>query len=554
MNSKKFNIFAFILVLVMCAVSVYFGVFSSKNQDGLSSYELAIKNGVISEKMTELEYLESLYGKNGSNVTLEDVYNAYLEAKNLTPSEFSYTEFILSYYPDKIVSDSDAVSMVQNATSTALRSTVDICYSYYMDSPIIYVSESAGMYAIDQSKKNQYAAIGVSAGSGVIYQMNDTTAYIITNYHVVYCENYSSDTNYHVYYNETTNEYFTATEGRTMAGNYILPASLTLAPLETHFLKSYGIYVYGFQSEEYEISATFVGGSADNDIAVLKVEKNASPNNKLLFNGNYKEADINIDSEISVGQTIVAVGNPLLADTSNIDSSLGVSEYVANAKRAYIDALCLTSTSGEVSNVSETAVFESIIDPGSPVNMRLIRVSAAINSGNSGGGLYDTSGRLVGIVNGKIASEDYDNVGYAISLTVACGVADQVIAQCNGTSTTTIKAVTTNSLGFSVESYPSEAEYDSNSLSWKVKNNVVIENVTGRALIAGLKNGDIISSIKVGEKVYKVNFEYDVADILLMAKTTDTKIEFNIERVENYNFNSYTISLSLTSSCFENIS
>ena len=113
---------------------------------------------------------------------------------------------------------------------------------------------------------------------------------------------------------------------------------------------------------------------------------------------------------------------------SNPSEWLGAKVYVEELKNSYVAALCLTSTDGVVSNVSEYCKFEHQLDESSYVNMRLIRVSAAINAGNSGGGLYDISGKLVGIVNGKIVSTEYDNVGFAIPVNIAARLADKIIA------------------------------------------------------------------------------------------------------------------------------
>ena len=166
--------------------------------------------------------------------------------------------------------------------------------------------------------------------------------------------------------------------------------------------------------------------------------------------------------------------------------------------------------------------------------MRLIRVSAAINSGNSGGGLYDISGRLVGIVNGKIASEDYDNVGFAIPVNIASRLADKIIAECDNSNARVyaLKGLTT-SIGLTVKNGNSNTYYDSNKNggSWVVKNNVVIDSISGTLALSGLKVGDIISAISFNDEAvkYELTQDYDFNDILLIAKTsTTTKIVLHI--------------------------
>lgn len=583
MDSKKFNIFALIMVVVMCAFSIYIGV-SNKAEDGvngengLSSYELAIKNGIISSDVSETQYLQSLYGQDGSSVTLEDVYEAYLSESGLTSEDLTYTEFILTYYPDKIVSNTDSISLVENTTQQALRSTVDICYSYYMETPIIYgyyYDDNNQNFIIDSSQSNMYVAVGVSAGSGVIYSYEDTdgdgeddVAYIVTNYHVVYCDNYSNDDSYYVYYDERNQEYFTATynesdlkTGRTTNGwvsttfNYLEASSMSEAPIYTHFLEDYGIYLYGYQSAEYRISASFVGGSAENDIAVLKVEKDKeNSNNSLIFSSNFKAADLGDSDNLNEGQSIVAVGNPLLANTSNIDSS-SVSAYVTSTESAYISALCLTSTSGEISNLSENCEFTSILDSSNTTTMRLIRVSSAINAGNSGGGLYSTDGKLVGIVNGKIESSSYDNVGYAIPINIVKNIVEQVIEQCDdeNSTTTRIQTLTNSSIGLEVKNGRSNSVYDSNSLTWELSYDVEVTSVSGLAQSAGIVVGDIIDSVEIDGVTYELKFYYQLNDLLLSVSNSTPKITFNIIRVESGNQNHLTIDINLTESSFVEI-
>lgn len=569
MNSKKLNIFAFIMVFLMFGFSIFIGL-SSRGKDGMSSYELAKQNGLISSSMTELEYLESLQGKNGSNVSIEDIYNEYLNAKNLSKEDLSYEQFIISYFPDKLISDGERLEKQEYATQTALRSTVDICYSYYMTTETIYVTENTlsatdeEVYVIDSSKTN-LAQASAAAGSGVIYQMSEDTAYIITNYHVLYIDDYSNDDNYRVYANETTGSFFTANYDSSLVktttvssfpssktASYIKKSDLTNAPIETHFLDTYGVYVYGFQSEQYEISAKFVGGSADNDIAVLKVEKNANPNNALLFSGYYKEAELEDTGNLREGQTVIAIGNPLLPNGIKNDNYTA-QKYAEVAKQAYVDALCLTATSGDISSLSEYCMFQSLLDSESYTNMRLMRVSAAINSGNSGGGLYNIDGKLVGIVNGKIANEKYDNVGYVIPLNVATRIADQIINQCDRSIQTRIMAINSENLDFTTENGKSNSYYDGDELVFVLSHSVVAKNVTGLASSSGLKNDDIIKSIKIGEKTYEVNNSYDINDILLSCSYGTGTITFNLSRYVDGQFTDIVATLNYNQTHFKQV-
>lgn len=560
MDNKKFNIVAIVLLVVMAAFTIFNSVKSNSakdGRDGLSAYELAVLNGEFTG--SEFEYLQSLHGKDGSNVTLQDVYEAY---KKETNSNCTFSQFILSFYPDELLDADEAATLVQSSTASALRSTVDICYGFYMQKPIIYLYETKTttgetVFKINESADylDKYTAIGVSAGSGVIYQIEDNGtadktddyAYIITNYHVLYADNFTNnEEDYRVYYNQDTEEYFTATYDESMIkaakenvydlNIFMEPViigtrdikcfdkeDLVEAPIETHFLKEYSIYLYGYQSSDCEIKASFVGGSADNDIAVLKVEYNKSKNNQRLFDGNYKEVDLGDSKNLDEGETVIAVGNPLLVDTSNVNQTSGVETYVSSLKQSYVDKLCLTSTSGEISSISEYCKFQSLLNPENAVDMRLMRVSAAINAGNSGGGLYDIYGRLVGIVNGKIADEAYDNVGFAIPINVAARLADKIIDECDGTNTR-VKTIlsTTTSFGLTVKNGVGSTYYDPNISggSWVRKNNVVVNTST----VAGVNAGSVIAAISFNDSQtkYELSEYYDFNDIMLLAKKGET--------------------------------
>lgn len=565
MENKKFNAFALVMMVFMCMFSVFIGLKSNDGKDGnngLSAYELAVRNGEFTG--TELEYLASLKGKDGTSVSIEDLYQAYLREKNLTSEQYTFVQFISDYYKDSVFDTSETQTKGELASQQALRSTVDICYSCYMNTNIITIaSYNTSSYQIAQTTQTP---IAVSAGSGIIYQINDDVAYIITNYHVVYIDNYSSDNSYKVFYNQDTESYFTGTYDaskiRTTSsflGSYstIEKQYITEAPLYTHFLDSYDVYLYGYQTEEYKLSASFVGGSANNDIAVLKIDKSDSKNNERIFNGDYKASDIGDSEDINIGEDVIAVGNPLLADTSKVSTSeyTTAEEYVNEVKKAYVDALCLTATDGVVSNISEYCSFESLISPGTSVDMRLIRVSSAINAGNSGGGLYDINGRLIGIVNGKIASDSYDNVGYAIPINVASRLAEQIISQCEGSEQTTrAKAVNSSKLGLVVETSKNGTISPSfNGVSWDNRNTIVVKSVsaTSKLATAGLNVGDTINSITIGNNTYGIYNDYSLNNLLLLIKIPSESVQvvFNVTSKSG----TTDISINVTAEDFEEI-
>lgn len=147
------------------------------------------------------------------------------------------------------------------------------------------------------------------------------------------------------------------------------------------------------------ISAVFVGGSSTYDIAVLKIEGSDEIRNSACTG-----ASIGRSSQITVGEAVVAVGNSMARN--------------------------LRITSGVISK--EEDPMGSV-----PYNM-YIEHSADVNSGNSGGGLYDANGELIGIVNAKfrdvnettgelLYNEVIHGMNYAIPSEIAVSVAKNII-------------------------------------------------------------------------------------------------------------------------------
>lgn len=134
--------------------------------------------------------------------------------------------------------------------------------------------------------------------------------------------------------------------------------------------------------EEYQ--AKLIGTDSDSDIAVLKIEASG-----------LTPAVCGDSDKLAVGEEVIAVGNPL--------GELGG-----------------TVTNGIISATNRA------IDMGD-VTMNLIQTNAAVNPGNSGGGLFNMSGELIGIVNAKSSGTDIEGLGFAIPVQDALTVAEQLL-------------------------------------------------------------------------------------------------------------------------------
>ena len=128
------------------------------------------------------------------------------------------------------------------------------------------------------------------------------------------------------------------------------------------------ITVILYDGSQYK--GTYIYGDELSDLAVIKIDKT-----------NCDYATFGDSSKMTYGDAVVAIGNPL--------------------------GYGLSVTVGVVSRPTETITIGN-------ATMTLLRTDAAVNNGNSGGGLFNLNGELIGIVNAKIAADTVDNIGYAI--------------------------------------------------------------------------------------------------------------------------------------------
>ena len=120
--------------------------------------------------------------------------------------------------------------------------------------------------------------------------------------------------------------------------------------------------------------AEYLDGDASSDIAMLRIATDKK----------FPEVSIGSSSGLKIGQDIVVIGNPL--------GKLGG-----------------TVTEGIVSALDRKITIDG-------VEMTLLQTSAAVNPGNSGGGMFNMAGQLVGIVNAKQSAEGIEGLGFAIPI------------------------------------------------------------------------------------------------------------------------------------------
>lgn len=174
----------------------------------------------------------------------------------------------------------------------------------------------------DRDIFNRRVLVGESVGSGVIFDQN---GYIATNYHVV---------------GENKEVNVLLTDGTTMTGKVI-------------------------------------GGDAETDLAVVKIEGNHFP-----------VAEFGDSDSLVVGETAIAIGNPLGLELRG------------------------SVTVGVISALNRNL---------NPMQQRFpyIQTDAAINHGNSGGALVNAEGKVIGINSAKIENQGVEGLGFAIPINAA---------------------------------------------------------------------------------------------------------------------------------------
>ena len=219
-----------------------------------------------------------------------------------------------------------------------------------------------------------------------------------------------------------------------------------------------------------EYKAKVVGTDADADIAMLKIEATG------LTAAQCGNSDL-----LTVGEELLVVGNPL--------GELG----------------------GTVSNGIVSATEREIQVEG--VTMSLIQTNAAVNPGNSGGGMFNMKGQLVGVVNAKSSGTGIEGLGFAIPINDALNVSEQLLEYGYVRGKTmigvTFKEMSSNSLFYF---------YD-------IKEGVYVES---------LMEGYNDKALQVGDRVVAVNGDtitsYTDIKAIVSAASVGDKLTFQVER------------------------
>lgn len=167
--------------------------------------------------------------------------------------------------------------------------------------------------------------------------------------------------------------------------------------------------------------ATVKGTDSDNDLAVIAVKLSDISDDTM---SKIKIAEIGDSNQLQVGEQVVAIGN-----------ALGYGQSV---------------TTGIVS-----AVNRQLEDSNSENGF--IQTDAAINPGNSGGALLNMQGQVIGINSAKLASTEVEGMGYAIPVSTASPIFEDLMNRQTRTKVSSDQAAALGIKGQTVDSSIAEA-------------------------------------------------------------------------------------------------
>lgn len=330
------------------------------------------------------------------------------------------------------------------AVNSALLSAVEV-YAGFERSRYVY-GESSSYYSI---------------GSGVIFDLDkeEGDAYVLTNYHVLY--------------------------SASSTGKETLP----------HISDSVTLYLFGSKTESRAISAEFVGGAMDYDVAVLKVE-----NSRVLQTGDARAVSVGDSDAVTVGERVYAVGN---ADGKGISAVSGILS---------VDAEYISITTA---------------DGRSSVSMLEMRTDAPVNHGNSGGGLFNADGELIGIVNARSEVSGVDHLGYALPANRVCAIAENII---DNSKADRSHGAMLASLNITTKVADSYSEYDGETGAARVAETLVVQEVRSGIAYGIIMPGDILRSIRIGDGEEKeLTRTYMLGNMLFRVRKGDT-VTLTVER------------------------
>jgi serine protease Do len=256
--------------------------------------------------------------------------------------------------------------------------------------------------------------------------------------------------------------------------------------------------------DDSTVSCEIQGTDSSDDLAVVKAAISSIDSDTL---SSIKVATVGDSDSLKVGEATIAIGNAL--------------GYGQSVTTGIVSALGRTVTVSDSSYSSQTVT-----------NTNLIQTDAAINPGNSGGALLNAKGEVIGINSAKYSDTDVEGIGYAIPITDAMEIVNQLIE--NGVVTSAQTAY----LGIQGTNV---SENMSQVYGMPVGVYVYSVNSGSGAEKAGLRQGDIITAMD-GQTITTMD---ELKSMLENYEAGDT-VTLTVERIQNNGYEAMSVSVELT--------
>lgn len=440
------------IIATILAISFAFGFTACdlSGETGKSAYEIAVENGF---KGTEQEWLMSLkVGKSAYEIAVENGFKG---------TEKEWLESLKG--SDGQNGDDGNHLTISDIYEEWLAQGNQGSFNDFLKEYLSVDSDGTFEYDVDILQHNLMSTVRIycafsndsssySAGSGVIIDLDKEQgdAIVITNYHVVY-----------------------NVESKEKISNDIclyIYGSLT------------GLDDDGSIGGPHGIHATYVGGAMNYDIAVLRVD-----NSEILKNSIAEEAKMGDSETVTVGEKVFAIGNAQ-------GEGISVTEGILSVESETID---LTSP-----------------DEKSVLNFRVMRTTAAINHGNSGGPLFNAKGELIGINNAKRVEESVEGMGFSLPISQVKHVVGNILDN-NGTVKRALFGVT-------IQTVDSKAVWDETRDRVKIVETLIVSDIsTGSIAFGKFQLNDQIIGMEIGGEKITVERSFHMIDRMLSVRLGD---------------------------------
>lgn len=267
-----------------------------------------------------------------------------------------------------------------------------------------------------------------------------------------------------------------SSDGYILTNNHVVSSSSNSSYYQMNQASSIKVKLYG---EDTTYEAIIIGADEETDLAVIKIESN-----------NLIPAELADSDTVQIGEFAMAIGNPL-----GLESSV---------------------TCGIISGINR-----KVTDSGGNT-YTAIQTDAAINSGNSGGALVNSDGKVVGINTLKLSGTGIEGIGFAIPINSTIDIYKQLIDH---------NKVIRPYIGINGIDLDEET-----ASKYNLAVGVYVQSLdnSGAAQKVGIKKGDVVTkidgiSIKTMEELNKIKNKHSVGDeVILAINRSGTVMDFKV--------------------------